>query len=149
MSAVSRAPWPRERRLRRAEWRRGHAVAFPDGQTWHFYDPAARRLEHGGKAAVFWDFGVGFLDEPTLTSLNHNFYRLLRKAMRAVNERQRAAANLELAWFLLARNYFLTQDEFARLLATAGESPDLWGAIVSHLGAVVERGGQVLNAEGA
>ena len=139
---------PNERSRRRPEWQKGCAVTFPDGQRWHFYDPAPRRVEHEGATAVFWDFGIGFLDRDVLGSLNHNFYRLLRKATRARNDLQRASANLEIAWFLLARNYTVSQDDFQDLLYAAGEAPALWGAIMGHVVAVIERGAELLK-EGA
>lgn len=126
MSAYSREFMPTtipltEPERRRVEFAGGTAVVLPDGVPWRFYELTpfectARDGDGTGESRMIaWDFGSD-LDAETNASLGQGFQRLLAKIDRAANANDRACGMLEAAWFLLARNYIVSQDDFENLL---------------------------------
>ncbi len=105
---------------RRVEFAGGTPVVMPDGQPWRLFDPhpVARPVRgdgDGGEWLIAWEFGPG-LDAETNDSLGRGFHRVLAKIDRAANRDDRACGLIEAAWYLLARNYVISQDEFEDLL---------------------------------
>lgn len=98
------------------DWQGGIPIELPDGQTWWFCAPEATVRE----GLTGWTFGP---DVPADVDrvLSWRFTRLIVKVNRAGNEADRAAAMIEAAWFLLARNYAITPDEFESILALSSE----------------------------
>jgi hypothetical protein len=88
----------------------GRWVDLPDGQRWAFYEPQA--VLRDGRPG--WTFG-GAPDVDAI--LSSRFGRVLAKRSKATTDEDRASATLEAAWFLLARNYSVTPEEFEALLA--------------------------------
>jgi hypothetical protein len=97
----------------------GQAIELPDGQTWRFYEPAA--MTRGGMPG--WTFGAG-VPHDIDAILSDRFGRIVVKWGRAADDRERASAMLEAAWFLLARNYAVTAGEFERIVAGASAWED-------------------------
>lgn len=94
----------------------GRPIVLPDGQTWHFYEPAA--CVRSGRPG--WTFGPDVPDDVDAI-LSHRFGRLVRKWSRAQNKDDQASAMLEAAFYLLARNYALTLEEFEPIMLRASE----------------------------
>lgn len=90
----------------------GRAIELPDGQVWSFYEPAA--VIRKGRAG--WTFGVDVAPDVDQV-LSDRFSRVLYKWKRATDDADRAAVVLTAAWFLLARNYNVTDREFQAILA--------------------------------
>jgi hypothetical protein len=103
-----------ESERRWADWQGGQPIELPDGQAWFFFQPEARMrgLRPG------WTFGVGVPSDVDAI-LSDRLVRILRKCGRATCEADKTAAILEAAWFLLARNYEITPDEFEGILSGA------------------------------
>lgn len=121
----------------------GRLIELPDGQTWCIYEPEAIV---GGAG---WRFGAA----PDLdAALSVGFARILAKWGRATDDTERACATLEAAWFLLARNYNVTAEEFERILMPAvawtqekhdrmaSEFAEVIGVAAVRLVAVMRRG---------
>jgi hypothetical protein len=129
----------------RAEFAGGTPIVLPDGRAWRFYEPTpvvreVRGGEDGNGFLIAWDFGSD-LDAETNDSLGRGFQRILAKANRAANEADLACAVLEGAWFLLARNYKVTAEEFEDLLldrrGRRGTKP--FGLMAAHVESVAAR----------
>ncbi len=90
----------------------GCPIELPNGEIWTFYAPEART--RAGRPG--WTFGV---DVPADVDaiLSNRLTRILAKLSRAVFNEERASVMLEAAWFLLARNYNITQDQYEAILS--------------------------------
>jgi hypothetical protein len=104
---------------RRREFAGGTPIALPDGRAWRFYTPrpvaGAVRGENGPDGPMLvWDFGAD-LDADTNDALGQAFQRILNKIGRANGPEERACGMLEATWFLMARNYVISQEEFEDL----------------------------------
>lgn len=105
---------------RRAEFAGGTPIVLPDGQPWRFFDPMpvkrSIRGENGEEGFVLaWEFGPG-VDAETNDSLGQGFARVLEKIDAASNKADRTCGVIEAMWYLLARNYVISQDDFEDLL---------------------------------
>ncbi len=105
---------------RRVEFAGGTPIVLPDGQPWRFFEPKPMRcLVRGEDGAdefmIAWDFGPG-VDAETNDSLGRGFHAILEKINGAENRDDRACGMVEAAWYLLARNYVISQDDFEDLL---------------------------------
>lgn len=88
----------------------GRPVLLPDGQTWWFFEPEA----------IVGGPGWNFKAAPDLNvALSVAFGKILAKIDRAGNDEERACGALEAAWFLLARNYSVTPEEFEAIMLQA------------------------------
>jgi len=94
----------------------GRPIELPDGQHWFFYEPEAMVR----KGRVGWTFGADVAPDVD-TVLSDRFSRVLYKWKRATTDADRASVMLEAAWFLLARNYNVTADEFGGIVGRAAE----------------------------
>lgn len=101
------------------DWSEDYPILLPNGEVWHFYSPEART--RGGRPG--WTFGA---DVPSDVDaiLSNRLTRILAKLGRASDSRERSAVIIEAAWFLLARNYEITQDEFEAILSGASAWSD-------------------------
>jgi hypothetical protein len=115
------APFILEADRRWADFRGGRPILLPDGQEWHFHEPAA--VIRDGKAG--WTFNA---PSDIDAILSHRFGRILAKWTRAADDGERASVVLEASWFLLACNYCLTQAEYESILADMDAYPDEWQA---------------------
>jgi len=102
-----------ESERRWADWSEGRPIELPDGQTWHFYRPEP--LIRDGVPG--WSFGAGTPEVDAV--LSARFGLVVTKWGKAADDADRAAAVLEAAWFLLARNYRLTRAEFGAIMLRA------------------------------
>ncbi len=96
----------------------------PDGHPWRLYEPVPVMRDVRGEDGVedrmiAWEFGPD-LDAETNESLGRGFQKILVKIVNAESNDDRACGWLEAAWFLLARNYEITADEFEDLLLHGG-----------------------------
>lgn len=99
-----------ESERRWADWSEGQWIALPDGQEWSFYEPAPTMRD----GISGWSFGA---DTPEMDAvLSARFGLVIAKWGKATDDADRAAAILEAAWFLLARNYYITQTEFGSII---------------------------------
>lgn len=89
----------------------GRPIELPDGQTWSFYEPQAKVRK--GRAG--WTFGADVAPDVDQV-LSDRFSRVLYKWKHATDDVDRAAVVLTAAWFLLARNYNVTDREFQGIL---------------------------------
>ena len=96
------------------DWSEGQWIELPDGQRWSFYAPEART--RGGRPG--WTFGPDVPPDVDAI-LSHRLGRILGKLSRAADDGDRASVILEAGWFLLARNYNITQAEFKGMLVSA------------------------------
>jgi hypothetical protein len=132
------APFILESDRRWADFRaEGQPIGLPDGQTWWFAMPAA--VVRDGKAG--WTFEA----PPDIDAiLSHRFGKILAKWRRAADDGGRASVVLEASWFLLARQYAITQDELEGILSDMdayGEAwqADLMGQLISLVGVALGR----------
>ena len=121
----------------------GRPIELPDGQVWEFYEPEA--LTRGGKPG--WTFGES-TPRDIDAILSGRFTKLADKWGRAVDDSDRASAMLEMAWFLLARNYAITPSEFERIMAPISEWPEdrqkgLGGQLLLLVGMACSRASQL------
>lgn len=104
---------------RRVEFAGGTPVVMPDGAPWRLFEPRPVERdvhdEDGIVHVICWEFGPG-VDAETNDSLGMGFQRVLAKIDRAENRDDRACGLIEAAWYLLARNYVISQEEFEDLL---------------------------------
>lgn len=104
----------------------GRPIELPDGQTWLFFEPEA--MVRKGRAG--WTFGPDVAPDVDKV-LSDRFSRVLYKWKRASTNADRSSVVLEAAWFLLARNYNVTPEEFEAILGPAagqsGESQQTLG----------------------
>jgi hypothetical protein len=142
-----------EQERRRVEFAGGTPIILPNREPWRFFDPHPVERdfhdEDGIAHVIAWEFGPG-VDAETNDSLGRGFQRLIQKIDRADNREDRACGLLEAAWYLLARNYVISQDEFEDLLlrgAVHGPARrkrlydglrDLVGTVIGRVGAMVE-----------
>lgn len=95
------------------DWQGGQPIDLPDGQTWWFYEPDA--TVHDGMPG--WSFGA---ETPELDrTLSCRFGLIVASWGKAADDADRAAAILDAAWFLLARNYDVSRSQFATLMLGA------------------------------
>jgi hypothetical protein len=92
----------------------GRPITLPDGQDWQFYEPEAV-LRNGLEG---WTFGADVPPDVDAV-LSSRFSKVIYKWKRARSDADRASVVLEAAWFLLARNYAVTADEFEGVLSTS------------------------------
>lgn len=121
------------------DWQGGQPIELPDGQTWWFCAPEAQVRD----GLPIWSFGPGTPHDLNV-GLSTAFRRILRKWTRATNDDDRAAATLEAAWFLLARNYQVSPEEFEGILAgldnrTQGEQGSLMADFLMLVGGTCAR----------
>jgi hypothetical protein len=141
---------------RRDDFLGGRPILLPDDEAWTFYEPTARpqpmatargRLP---RIAPGWSFGAG--DAEVDAILSGRFARLIRAWATAGDEPSRAAALLSCAWFLLARNYHITAEEFATLMAGVSawdeaEHARLAESLFALMGDVCGRAASLIEAE--
>jgi hypothetical protein len=117
----------------------GRPIRLPNGEDWHFYDP-----EPAGRD---WTFGPDVLPAVNET-LSRRLHRILAKWQRATTDADRASSILEASWFLLARNYNVTQEEFEAILSEDdGQVGEVASLLLAHVGIVCGR--SVLHAREA
>lgn len=97
----------------------GRPILLPDNQVWQFYEPSPKIRK--GRAG--WTFGADVAPDVDQV-LSDRFSRVLYKWKHARDDADRAAVVLTAAWFLLARNYNVTDREFQAILAK-GVAPTL------------------------
>ena len=95
------------------DWQGGQPIELPDGQTWHFHEPAP--LVRDGIPG--WTFGADTPEQDAV--LSARFGLVVARWGQATNDGDRAASILDAAWFLLARNYAVTRAEFGAILLKA------------------------------
>lgn len=129
---------------RRVEFAGGTPIVMPDGKAWRFFEPRPVRCPVMGEdddegEMIAWDFGGEGVDAETNDSLGRGFQRILEKINRAENRDDRTCGTLEAAWYLLARNYVISQDNFEDLLLSgAGQSPERRRRLYASLGRLIE-----------
>lgn len=94
----------------------GRPILLPDNQVWQFYEPQA--VVRRGR--VGWTFGADVAPDVD-TVLSDRFSRVLYKWKRAGDDADRAAVVLTAVWFLLARNYNVTDREFQAILGMGAQ----------------------------
>lgn len=120
-------PLEDERSSRRPEFAGGRPIRLPDGDAWAFFEPrpVVRAVEgpDGSPARVpSWTFGEDL--DPTLDlALAGRFAALVGLHRAAATDEERAAVTLQAAGFLLARNYQISPERFAQILAGADRLP--------------------------
>lgn len=117
----------------------GRPITLPIGGTWWFYEPAAfNRSTPDGTVVPSFTFGENI--DPTLDlMLAQRFAVILVKYGKAADEAERSCATLEAAWFLLARNYNVTQSEFETIVEAAIVWPEARQiALGKSLGSLVD-----------
>jgi hypothetical protein len=110
---LNRTPMIHEAERRWADWRYGQPVDLPNGETWHFYEPET--VVCNSKPGWTFEAPTPEVD----AELSRRFERLIGKWGRAKDDAERASAILEAAWFLLARNYAISRQEFESVLSLA------------------------------
>lgn len=109
-ATVPDAPPILESDRRWADFRDGREIELPSGGVWTFFEPAA--VVRDGKAG--WTFDA----PPDVDAiLSHRFGKILAKWRRAADDGERACVILEASWFLLARQYNVSQAEFEGILS--------------------------------
>jgi hypothetical protein len=137
VEAIPEVPFIFEADRRWSDFRGGREIMLPGGEVWAFYEPAA--VMRDGK--VGWSFEV----PPDLDLIHSSrFGRILAKWQRAATDNERASTVLEASWFLLARNYAVTQAEFASILSDLDGCPDefttdLMAQLISLIGIALSR----------
>lgn len=120
----------------------GRPIELPDGQAWAFYEPEAMNRD----GLPGWTFGEG-VPRDVDAILSARLTKLADKWALAIDEAERACAILEMAWFLLARNYAITAPEFEQIMALATEWPEyrqkaLGEQLLLHVGMACMRASQ-------
>lgn len=103
-----------ERSRRWDDFQGGRPIELPDGNFWQFYEPETV-LRNGLEG---WTFGADVPPDVDAV-LSSRFSRVIYKWKRARSDADRASVVLEAAWFLLARNYNVTADQFEGILSLA------------------------------
>jgi hypothetical protein len=101
------------------DWQGGRPIKLPNDQIWWFYEPEA--VLRDGKPG--WTFGPD-VPRDVDAILSGRLRRILDGWSAAGDEAGRSAAILTAAWFLLARNYAITAEEFGAIMGRAGERPE-------------------------
>lgn len=121
----------------------GKSIELPDGQVWWFYQPEAMIRD----GLPGWTFGPDV--SPDIDAiLSGRFSKIVDKWALAIDDEERACAVLEAAWFLLARNYMITPDEFEQIMALASTWPDdhqkaIGEKLLLHVGMACMRASQL------
>jgi hypothetical protein len=135
----SEVPMIDEQSRRWPDFQGGRAIVLPDGQAWVFFEPEAT-LRAGRPG---WTFGPG-VPRDVDAILSGRFARLVARWTPDGDHVDRGAIILTAGWFLLARNYAITAEEFGRIMAgLAGwpeaEQRDVGEQILSVVGTACAR----------
>lgn len=103
-----------ESERRWADFQGGYSILMPDGDAWTFALPECTP----SRGRLTWSFGPDVPNDLNAI-LSAKLAACVRKYLQAGDEADRACAAFEIAWFLLARNYSITPDEFESLASQA------------------------------
>jgi hypothetical protein len=111
----------------------GIDIELPDSEVWTFAMPEARVATN----ALAWSFGPDV--PPDIDKiLSHKLWKLSLKWHGASTDAEKAQSTLEIAWFLLARNYEITPEEFEGILGRMAElTEEAQKELLGKLGNVV------------
>lgn len=114
----------------------GRPITLPDGAVWWFATPEPLIRLTDDEAVPSWRFADAPLVDAVLAG---KFAAILLKIGNATTTKERTSATLEAAWFLLARNYRITPDEFESILMESAMWDDVDQAEVGReLGELVD-----------